>query len=174
MDRERAGAPPDPERPLAIVDIDGVVADVRHRLHHLDRRPKNWDGFFAAAVADPPHPEGLAVVERLARDHELVYVTGRPEHLRAATEAWLADHGIGGHRLLMRAPRDRAPARVVKPAIVARLAAGRTVGVVVDDDPEVLEAMAQRGWPTFPADWEARTAHQERTRQAAQETEGRT
>ena len=37
-------------RPLAIVDIDGVVADVRHRLHHLDRRPKNWSAFFAAAV----------------------------------------------------------------------------------------------------------------------------
>jgi hypothetical protein len=37
------------DRPLAVFDLDGVLADVRHRLHFLDRRPKDWDGFFAAA-----------------------------------------------------------------------------------------------------------------------------
>ncbi|MBA3955457.1 MAG: hypothetical protein H0X58_02180 [Acidimicrobiia bacterium] len=46
-------------RPLAVVDIDGVLADVGHRLHFLDRRPKDWKGFFAAARTDPPHPEGI-------------------------------------------------------------------------------------------------------------------
>ena len=40
----------DSERPLAIVDLDGVVADVRHRLHHLEGRRKDWGRFFAAAV----------------------------------------------------------------------------------------------------------------------------
>ena len=37
------------ERPLAIVDIDGVVADVRHRLVHVQSRPKDWDAFFDAS-----------------------------------------------------------------------------------------------------------------------------
>ena len=32
-------APAGDERPLAIVDIDGVLADVRHRLVHVQRRP---------------------------------------------------------------------------------------------------------------------------------------
>jgi hypothetical protein len=27
------------QRPLAVVDIDGVLADVRHRLHHVKNRP---------------------------------------------------------------------------------------------------------------------------------------
>ena len=170
---------PDPHqnregRPLAIVDIDGVVADVRHRLHHLERRPKDWDGFFAAAGDDPAHPEGLAVVGRLAEGHEIVFVTGRPSSLRAVTEAWLAEHGLGGHDLVMRAARDRAPARVVKPQLVARLAADRPVGIVVDDDADVLAAMAGRGWPVFHADWERRATEEDVALHEAQEAEGRT
>ena len=43
-------------RPIAVLDIDGVLADVRHRLHHLERQPTSWSGFFAAAVSDPLLP----------------------------------------------------------------------------------------------------------------------
>lgn len=157
-----------------MIDIDGVVADVRHRLHHLDRRPKDWDGFFAAAGADPVHPEGLAVVARLAEDHDLVFVSGRPERLRTVTQRWLDDHGMGGHPLHLRSSRDRAPARVVKPGIVGRLGHGRTIGVVVDDDTEVLAAMAARGWPTFHADWERRDEAATDALRDAQESDGRT
>ena len=58
---------PDPDdRPLAFVDLDGVLADVRHRLHHLTGRRKDWDAFFDAAGQDPSHPEGKAVVDRPA------------------------------------------------------------------------------------------------------------
>src|SRR4051812_41343002 len=81
--------PVDHERPIAVIDLDGVVADVRHRLHHLDLRPRDWAAFFGGIPDDPVLPEGLAVVERLADDHELVYLTGRPERTRADTEAWL-------------------------------------------------------------------------------------
>lgn len=162
------------DRPLAIVDIDGVVADVRHRLHHLEGRRKDWDGFFGAAGDDAVHAEGLAVVDRLAVDHEIIFVTGRPEWLREVTQRWLKEHGFGGHRLLMRSTRDRAPARVVKPQIVAHLAERRGIGVVVDDDVEVLAEMAERGWPTFHADWEQRAEVEDTALRIAQEDEGRT
>jgi hypothetical protein len=142
------------DRPLAIIDLDGVVADVRHRLPYLEQRPQQWDAFFDAARHDEAHPEGLAVVARLAEDHEIVFLTGRPQRTRRNTEAWLAARGLGGHRLLMRSERDRRPAAVVKVGMLADLARGRTVGVVVDDDPVVLEAMRRAGYPTFAADWE--------------------
>ncbi len=160
--------------PLAVVDIDGVVADVRHRLHHLQRRPKDWDGFFAAADADPPHAEGVAVVTRLAADHDVVFLTGRPEWLQAATLAWLERHGLGGHTLVMRPRGDRRPAAQVKVEALRRLAAGRQVAVVVDDDDVVLAAMAAAGFPTFHADWESRPDDADDALRSAQETEGRT
>ena len=167
-------APMDDARPLAIVDIDGVVADVRHRLRHLEGRRKDWDAFFAAAREDPAHPEGVAVVHTLARDHELVFLTGRPERLRADTAEWLDAHGIGGHRLLMRPAGDRRPAATVKVQILEQIARGRSIGVVVDDDPVVLEAMRAAGHPTFDADWERRSTAGDDAIQDAQEVEGRT
>jgi phosphoglycolate phosphatase-like HAD superfamily hydrolase len=164
----------EPYRPIAIVDIDGVVADVRHRLHHIARRPKDWNAFFDAAADDPPHEEGLRVVRTLAQDHEIIYLTGRPERLRRATDDWLTRHGIGGHDLMMRADGDRRPAARVKVQLLQRLSRTRTVAVVVDDDAEVLTAVREAGFTTFPADWEQRSRDEERALESAQEREGRT
>ena len=163
-----------PHLPLAIVDIDGVVADVRPRLHHVRRRPKDWEAFFAAASADPSHHEGIALVEALASDHEIVFLTGRPERLRDDTVAWLERHGLGHHRLAMRPEGDRRPAATVKVELLAGLARGRTVGVVVDDDPVVVAALDAAGYRTIPADWEARSVEAQATLLDAQEVEGRT
>jgi hypothetical protein len=168
------GVPPDPQlaepRPLAIVDLDGVLADVRHRLHHIDGARKDWAAFFAGIAGDPPLAEGFAVVERLLADHEVVLLTGRPERTRAATEQWLSAQGLPRLRVIMRRDGDRRPARQVKRQLVRRLAAGRAIGAVVDDDPDVCAALEADGWPVFRADWMDRAAplHE------AQERDGRT
>ena len=158
-------------RPVAVIDLDGVIADVRHRLHFLETKPKDWDGFFAGIPGDPVLPEGRAVVERLAADHELVYLTGRPETTRAETEAWLDRNVLPRARLIMRRSGDRRPARVAKPALLRTYAArGRTIGVVVDDDLQVCEALERDGWPVLRADWMGRPESLEQ----AQEDAGRT
>jgi hypothetical protein len=159
--------------PLAIVDLDGVLADVRHRLHFVERRPKDWDGFFDAARDDPVHEEGLAIVARLAEEHEILFLTGRPERCRRDTEAWLSELGLGGHRLVMRPAGQRKPAAVLKVELLRRLAEGRTVGMVVDDDDLVVEAMTRAGYPVFHATWEARAAEDEAALREAQEVDGR-
>jgi hypothetical protein len=157
-------------RPLAVIDIDGVVADVRHRLHHLQQRPKDWDAFFAAAGDDPPLPEGLAVVRQLAEDHDVVYLTGRPERLRAVTQRWLAANDLPHGELHMRKHRDRRPARVTKPRLLEQLARRRSVAVVVDDDLAVCAAYEAAGFPVLRAEWMSQDA----TLFDAQEQEGRT
>lgn len=157
-------------RPLAVVDIDGVVADVRHRLHHVESRPKDWAAFFAAAGDDPPLAEGVRRVQALLADHDVVYLTGRPDHLRKTTEQWLAAHGISGSKLVMRRRGDFRPARVTKAEELRRLARGRTVAIVLDDDPEVCDALRSAGWPVQQADWVPHS----RTLRSAQEREGRT
>jgi phosphoglycolate phosphatase-like HAD superfamily hydrolase len=162
------------ERPLAFVDIDGVLADVRHRLHFIERRPRDWDGFFAAAVDDPAHPEGIALVETLQADHEIVFLTGRPDRLAADTERWLAQQGVGGHRLVMRPERDRRPAATVKLELLKQLAGGRQVAVVIDDDADVIRTMRNAGYPTFHAAWEQRGDADEQALNVAQEKLGRT
>lgn len=162
------------QRPLAIIDVDGVVADVRHRLHHLEGRRKHWQAFFEAAHLDGLHDEGKAIVEQLRPDHEIVYLTGRPRWLERVTLDWLAEHGLDGHRLVMRPDTDTRPAAVLKVDVLRTLAKGRTVAVVVDDDDRVIAAMTQAGYPTFRATWEKRVIEEQRALETAQEEEGRT
>ncbi len=140
-------------RMLAVVDLDGVLADVRHRLHHLEARPKDWRSFFAAAPEDPVLDEGRRVVEALASVHEIVYLSGRPELCRADTERWLTEHELPRARVLLRPRHDRRPSRLVKVEALDRLARDRAVAVLVDDDPQVLDAARAAGYDVLPATW---------------------
>jgi phosphoglycolate phosphatase-like HAD superfamily hydrolase len=144
-----------PARPtLAVFDIDGVLADVRHRLHHVATRPKDWDAFFGAAPLDPPLAEGLSAVATAARaGHAVAYLTGRPERCREATLRWLAAQGLPAGALHMRDDADRRPARLTKVATLRRLARRATIVAFVDDDAAVVEAVRGAGFPVLHADW---------------------
>lgn len=139
--------------PLAVFDIDGVLADVRHRLRHVEQRPKDWDAFFDAAVDDPPLATGVALAQARAQDCEVVYVTGRPERCRADTLAWFVRHGLPEGTLSMRGARDRRPARIAKLELLRRLAFDRVVAVAVDDDLAVCQAYQDAGFTVLRATW---------------------
>ena len=146
---------PEHDRPVAVFDIDGVLADVRHRLHLVEGRPKDWDGFFDAAAADPPLAEGVQLAQASAEDCDVVYLTGRPERCRADTLAWLDRHGLPPGPLSMRRGRDFRPARIAKLELLQRLARTRTVAVVVDDDAQVCDAYEAAGFRVLRAGWMA-------------------
>lgn len=160
--------------PLAVFDIDGVLADVRHRLVHVRVKPKNWKAFFAEAVRDEPHAEGLTLARELSRDHDLLFLTGRPEHTRPQTQSWLDAHGLGGHPLHMRPGGDYRPAAQVKLGVLRRLARERTVAVVVDDDPIVVQTLREAGFEVRHAEWERRAEEEQAALLQAQESDGRT
>jgi hypothetical protein len=141
------------QRAIAAVDIDGVLADVRHRLRHVEQRPKDWEAFFAAAAQDPPLDEGLRVARELAAVADVVYLSGRPERLRGETLAWLERHDLPAGELHLRPRNDFRPARVLKVEVLDRLAAQRPVTVLVDDDPQVCEAARAAGYDVLPASW---------------------
>lgn len=171
------GAP----RGLAVFDVDGVLADVGHRLHHLEGGHKDWEAFFAAAADDPPLAVGLQLAAELAADHDLAYLTGRPEHLRRVTQRWLTRHGLPPGPLWMRPRGNFRPARVMKLDALSGLAAGRTVEIVIDDDTDVVDSLQAAGYAVLHATWadtvrgsRRRSEARQATLYDAQETEGRT
>ncbi|WP_031014925.1 nucleotidase [Streptomyces sp. NRRL F-5727] len=157
-------------RPLAVFDLDNTLAATAHRQHFLERRPKDWDGFFAAAPDDPPLAEGLALCRSAAEECEVVYLTGRPERFRRDTLDWLAEQGLPEGSLHMRRHRDFRPARVTKVEILRRLGSGREVRMLVDDDEQVCDAAEEAGFPVVRARW----ATPSEALREAQEREGRT
>jgi predicted secreted acid phosphatase len=139
--------------PWAVLDLDGTVADVRHRLHHLDYRPKHWDAFFSAAADDPLLPEGAAVAHRLAEDHRVAYLSGRPERCRKDTLRWLKRYGLPDGPVYLRRDDDRRPSWMGKLSRLKRLAADGGVDVVVDDDAVVIKQARAAGFNVLVADW---------------------
>ena len=144
-------------RSLAVVDIDGVVADVRHRLHFIENGRRDWGAFHSAAGADPVLPEGRELAALLSTEHDIVWLSGRPEWLRPLTEAWLDEHGLPPGPVVLRGNYDHRPAATFKLGVIRGLAEHEMVAAVVDDDDLVIEALAGAGFPAVRADWLPRT-----------------
>ncbi|MER5367329.1 hypothetical protein [Streptomyces sp. NPDC002722] len=157
-------------RPLAVFDLDGTLADSGHRQHYLEGRRRDWNGFFSAAVDDPPLPEGVRLALDSAESCEVRYLTGRPERCRRDTVAWLAGHGLPEGRVYMRREGDRRPARHTKLEILKRLGREREIRMLVDDDELVCDAAEQAGFTVVRACWAKASA----ALKDAQEREGRT
>lgn len=141
---------------IAVFDIDGVVADVGHRVRFVTGPRKNWRRFFELAATDSPLPTGLEWAMSAAAQHDLVWLTGRPEWLRPVTEAWLRDHGLPDRPLHMRPDGDYRPARAFKVEVLRLLGLREDVAVFVDDDLQVVQAAASAGFTASLADWAPR------------------
>ena len=165
-----------PTPTFAVFDIDGVLADVRHRLHFVAHPPKDWDSFFDAAVHDTVlEPGRQAVAQQVAAGRQIVYVTGRPEGCLLATRGWLEHHGFPQGQIYMRGRNDRRPARIVKPELLRRLARTGSLGIAFDDDEAVVKALhsAFSELEVIHVRWMTEPDLQD-TLFAAQEDEGRT
>ncbi|MBW5262605.1 phosphatase domain-containing protein [Streptomyces poriferorum] len=160
----------DDDRPLAVFDLDGTLADTAHRQHFLEGSRRDWAGFFAAAPADSPLPEGVRLAVSSAGECEVVYLTGRPERCRKDTVAWLARHGLPEGPLHMRRNDDRRPARRTKLETLRRLGRDRAVRMLVDDDELVCDAAELAGVTVVRARWAIASP----ALKDAQEREGRT
>lgn len=167
-------------RRVALVDLDGTVADVAHRLHFISGRRRDWEGFFAAAPQDQLLAQGAAEVTRLRADGATVtFLSGRPERCRADTITWLARHGLldpgGPTAVLLRPNNDRRPAKVTKLEHIRRLRAeGTDIVLLIDDDEAVLAAAQAAGIPVLAATWsrpQDQAANSALT--TAQDTDGR-
>ncbi|WP_165356523.1 AAA family ATPase [Sphingosinicella sp. BN140058] len=141
-----------------IFDIDGTLADVAHRLHHLDGE-KDWNAFFRDMADDAP-VEPIARLARMlhhnaesGRDIDAVLiVTARPDRAdwRRTTLDWLALHKIPYDALYMRAEGDIRADHLVKADMLQRiLDDGYAPVLVIDDRPQVVRMWRDHGITTL-------------------------
>lgn len=134
-----------------IFDIDGTLANCEHRMHYIKHKPKNYKAFYATGHLDSPmHPMCQLARTIDATEHShIIFCTGRPEEMRAATTAWLLEHALvrsGPISLYMRADNDYRQDTVVKDELYDRiLADGFQPQLVFDDRPRVCDMWKSRG-----------------------------
>jgi len=68
-----------PDQTMVIVDLDKTVVA---------------SGFHVVLLGDPkPMPGSVGLLDKLARDYSIVYLTHRPAYFGPKSKAWLATHG---------------------------------------------------------------------------------
>lgn len=131
----------------AHIDIDGVLANDKHRVGHA--LEKRWAEYFKPELLlqDAAWEEGRELIRSLqAAGRPFVYNTGRREDLRAVTSQWLEINGFPPALLYMRPVGVRTPLPILKADLLERLqaVAGPRSLVLYDDDPEVIKQVKAR------------------------------
>jgi hypothetical protein len=109
------------QREIVICGLDGVLALIEHRLHHLynEEGVKHWDRFHDACDDDMPN---LPLIDRLnqARDEgvPVIIISGRSSSVKEKTEQWLSRWHIGYDALWLRPARDFSRAAELKASII--------------------------------------------------------
>jgi hypothetical protein len=134
--------------PAVVVDLDGTLSDASGRQHHLDARPKDWDGFFDAVEGDPVIAHVARLVECLDESLLVVLLTARPVRVREKTVRWLTVGDLRWDLLVMREDRDfRASPDAKRDAVHALRTVGFDLRLAVDDDPRNAAMFEAEGIP---------------------------
>lgn len=140
---------------VVIFDLDGTLANIDHRLHHVQNGNKNWDAFYAACPDDGPK-EPIIELARMCDDagHTIVISSGRSENVRVETEEWLRKHGVNYARLFMRPNQCFVPDQALKKAWLDEGLFGSKENIlfIVEDRDRMVQMWRQQGLTCLQVD----------------------
>lgn len=131
-----------------LFDIDGTLADINHRRHHVEGGRKDWRAFNAGMGEDVPNQPVVDLYHAIWASgvFDVILVTGRNERFREVTEQWLAWNEIPFKRLIMRPDKDSRPDHIIKKKILRQLQdEGKVIHFVVDDRQQVVNMWRANG-----------------------------
>ena len=148
-----------------IFDIDGTMADGRHRQHHVQKKPKNWPAYQKLAYDDGVYHSVVNVLKALYHSSQKIFIcSGRSEFERTVTEKWLFDkchlminppHDHPAHlELHMRPKNDHRNDTIIKHEMLNNIIRPRgfePIGVF-DDRNRVVQMWRQEGIHVFHVD----------------------
>lgn len=134
---------------IVLFDLDGTLADVTHRRHHVTGDSKEWDLFHQACVDDIPMPGVCDLLGLLANTYEIWIVSGRDDSVADQTYLWLHRYGIHYDRILMRKKGDYTEDQLLKQHWLDTEIPKERVAMVFDDRARVVAMWRANGLPTF-------------------------
>lgn len=144
-----------------IFDLDGTLADITHRLHHIKPDPilnennKNlaqpdWDAFNMDCHKDEPKHHVLELLRMVqCYGKSTAIFSGRMETARERTIEWLRRHEIKYDVLEMRKSKDYRSDVEVKKEMFDKHFRTESVWFVVDDRDKVVELWRDLGLTCF-------------------------
>jgi phosphoglycolate phosphatase-like HAD superfamily hydrolase len=120
-----------------IFDLDGTLANLEHRRHHVIKPNRRWNQFFDECGKDAPISDVISIYNILAQhEYSMLVVSGRSDRVRVQTRAWLAANNLGTADLFMRRDGDYRADDIIKREIYETLIlpSYNVIGVFDDRD----------------------------------------
>lgn len=136
-------------RDCYLFDLDGTLADLSHRLPHIQNDPKDWDAFFDGCINDAPIPHIIELARDLwACGRKIVIASGRSDRVRTQTEKWLRDNSVPFDAIYMRPHGDHRPDYGMKKILLKQiLQDGWSPLMAFDDRDQVVKMWREQGIP---------------------------
>ena len=130
---------------IVIFDIDGTLADVSERIHHVKKKPKNWNAFFQGMAQDKAIHSMVRLCNILHDSGiKIILCSGRNEEHRPQTVQWLAQQGVKYRELILRRDGDMRSDVIVKREMLAGIDRSKIL-FVVEDRSRVVEMWRSEG-----------------------------
>lgn len=130
-----------------VVDLDGTLAEISHRLHFIsDKKHANWDKFFKECMNDTPNEWCLNLVLAMKRaGYNIVIVSARSKLVLNETRAWLDKIGLPGIELnMVREINEYTPDPILKLKWLNQFDKSRIL-FVLDDRDRVCKMWVEQG-----------------------------
>lgn len=136
---------------IFLFDLDGTLADIKHRLHYLEKPNKSWQKFEKACVDDSLNMPVASVFNAVRLVSKIWIWTGRTDSVREETVSWLWHHlgwhpdVMGGsHGFKMRRAHDYRKDYIVKQEMLDSVGDLKNQIVCVFDDRQQVVDMWRR------------------------------
>lgn len=134
------------KRKTVIFDIDGTLADISHRVHHIP----DWNKFQQNHHLDKVIEPIAELLSMVSQHCKIIYLTGRLESERQATALWLISNKItystSSDFLIMRPNGDFCQDDEFKERVLKQLITnGHNILFAVDDRKRVVDMWRRNG-----------------------------
>ncbi len=138
-----------------IVDLDGTLCNVEHRVSHVLGEEKDWKSFNEALVHDTIYDWCQELIRVMHKEqYKVLFVTGRGEDYRDLTVNWLSKNNVSYHQLYMRKSNDFREDNEVKLEIYrGSIEQHYQVLFVLDDRLSVVKMWRDIGLVCLQCDW---------------------
>ena len=133
---------------IVLCDIDGTVADIKHRLHYVKSEKKDWKGFFSNMEDDVVREEIKdLIIDHFNKGKTIIFLSGRPENYSRVTSEWLIKNGLGfAYTIIMRKGNDKRPDDQTKRDLFNEYFPDKEViSMIYDDRPRVIRIWQELG-----------------------------
>jgi hypothetical protein len=135
---------------LIVCDLDGTLADNRHRKHLVPEQGelRDWTPYSKACVDDTPINGVISLINMLWNHYGIFLLSNRESSAMDETRWWLSRHKVMYDFIQLREPGDVEGSSEYKVKAIDSLRDdGYTVNLLIDDLPATFTQVSAAGTP---------------------------